>query len=77
MVECWDNNPQKWGKQFEGIKVVKPHSNIDNIEKIIIASSFYTEIYEQLTDELMVKPSMLERHSDLDKRELLKYYRCI
>jgi len=41
-----DSNPDKWGKQWNGVKIVAPQQNLKEIlgvEKIIIGSHYYCE----------------------------------
>jgi len=45
-----DNDPGKWGKSIEGIKVIQPSmlKEMDNVD-IVITSSYYKEIVKQLS----------------------------
>ena len=74
VVEVWDNNSKKWGTEFTGIKIVKPHADCGDIDKIVIASSFYDEIFEQLTKELKIVPDKIANYLWFDKVELVEYY---
>lgn len=44
-----DNDPEKWGKSIEGIKIIPPSKlrDIDNVD-IVISSIYYEEIAKQL-----------------------------
>ena len=74
VVEFWDNNNQKWNTQFAGKVVRKPHEDCEDIDKIVIASSFYEEIFNQLTKELGICPDKIANYLWFDKVDLLKYY---
>lgn len=74
VVEFWDNNRKKWGAEFAGIKIAKPHEVCEEVDKIVIASSFYDEIYDQLTKELKIDPDKIANYLWFDKVELLEYY---
>lgn len=47
-----DNNPQKWGKEFDGIKCITPEElyGIKDNTWIIICARAYKEIYRQLNE---------------------------
>ena len=51
VIAFCDNNPEKWGKKISDIVIISPdwlnEENFRNI-KIIITSTYYDEIYEQL-----------------------------
>jgi len=50
-IDCFsDNNPAKWNKQIEGIKVIAP-ANLTKHHLIFIASSWKFEISEQLREK--------------------------
>ena len=74
VIEFWDNDNKKWGTEFEGVKVTKPHKDCGDVDKIIVASSFYQEIFEQLTKELEISSDKIENYLWFDKVELLQYY---
>lgn len=52
VVSFVDNDPQKWGSQFNGIKVISPNqiNELKEIPMIIITSSFKNEIAHQLRE---------------------------
>lgn len=49
IVAYLDNNESKWNSLFKGKKIISPEKILEiSFEYIIIASSYYSEIYEQL-----------------------------
>lgn len=54
VVAIWDNNESKWGVFLEGIEICKPGTNYSGIEKIVVCSVYYDEIYSQLINVLNI-----------------------
>lgn len=68
IIEFWDNNnvsipctqPSPALHFLQGYIIKKPYSGISkNVDKIVIASSYYDEIYKQLTKELHIPEELI------------------
>lgn len=71
-----DNNSNLWGTEINNVMVISP-DKIKNIEydKIFICSSdYYTEIYEQLTQQLEIPEDKIVHWAYLSWSDFVNYY---
>lgn len=76
LVAFLDNNLKKHGTFFHNIEIISLN-DLDKIEydKIIISSTAYKEIYEQLIDKYKIEPEKLENHMYFVQNRFLEYYK--
>lgn len=77
IVCFWDNNRKKKGLEYKGKIIKTPSKQYDEIDKIVVCSSFFEEIATQLITEYNVPECMIENYLYFTKCELLEYYNNI
>lgn len=71
IVEIWDNDTQKWGKEIDGIRICKPY-NAQNV-LIIVCVVRSQDIVAQLIKELKIPVENIMLFDQVERKVLLDY----